>query len=71
VVDSRGSYLHPTTEAQNQVQGGLLLNIVIRKSPSILQLFPGEDQALLVGGYSFLVLDLRLDTFNSVAALDL
>ena len=31
------------------MEGGLLLNVVIRKSTSVLQLFASEDQTLLVG----------------------
>jgi hypothetical protein len=70
-INEKETYLHPSTQAEHQVQGGLLLDIIIRKGPSILQLFPGEDKALLVRGNSFLVLDLRLDTFYSVRALHL
>ena len=32
-----------------EMKGALLLDIVIRKSPSILKLFAGEDQTLLIG----------------------
>ena len=32
-----------------EMKGALLLDIVIRKSPSILELFAGEDQTLLIG----------------------
>jgi len=31
------------------MKGALLLDIVVRKSPPILELFPGEDQTLLIG----------------------
>ena len=48
-----------------------LLNIVIRKSPSILKLLPGEDQTLLIRRDSLLVLDLGLDIVDGVAGLDL
>jgi len=34
------------------MKGALFLNIVIRKGPSILELFPGKDEALLIGGDS-------------------
>jgi len=40
--------LHTTAEAKNEVKGGLLLNIVIRKGTTIFELLPSEDQALLV-----------------------
>merc|ERR1712126_675526 len=40
--------LHTSSESEDQMQGALLLNIVIRKSSSILQLLSSEDQSLLV-----------------------
>jgi hypothetical protein len=30
------------------MKGALLLDVVIRKSPSILKLFPGKDETLLI-----------------------
>jgi hypothetical protein len=53
------------------VEGGLLLNVVIRKSASVLELLASEDQTLLVGGDSLLVLDLGLHGVDGVRALDL
>ena len=41
--------LHPTTEAENQVESRLLLNVVVAKSAAILELLASEDQSLLVG----------------------
>lgn len=35
---------------EDQVESGLLLNIVVAESTTILKLLAGEDQALLVGG---------------------
>ncbi len=40
--------LHATTQAQHQVQGALLLDVVVRQRAAILQLLAGEDEALLV-----------------------
>ena len=48
------------------MQSGLLLNIVVRKRPSVFQLFSCEDESLLIGGNSFLVLDLGLHVFDGV-----
>jgi uncharacterized protein (DUF952 family) len=31
------------------MEGALLLNVIVRKRPSVLQLFSSKDQALLVG----------------------
>jgi len=43
------------------MEGGLLLDVVVRKSAAILELFAGEDKTLLVRGNALLVLDLGLD----------
>jgi len=53
------------------VQGGLLLNVVIRESATILQLLAGENQALLIRGDTFLVLNLRFHVVDGVGRLDL
>ena len=53
------------------MESGLLLNVVIRESASILKLLSSEDQALLIRGNSFLILDLGLDVVNGVAWLDI
>jgi hypothetical protein len=63
--------LHTTTQAENQVKSRLLLNVVIRKRATVLKLLAGEDQALLVGRDTLLVLDLGLDIVDSIAGLDL
>ena len=67
----QSSTLHTSTQAQDQVEGGLLLDVVIRQSPPILQLLSGEDQPLLVRRDALLVLDLGLDIVNGVAGLDI
>ena len=53
------------------MKGGLLLDVVIRKSAPILKLLAGEDQALLVRRDTLLVLNLGLDIINGIAGLDL
>ena len=53
------------------MEGGLLLNIVVRECSSILELLASEDQTLLVWWDTLLVLDLRLDVVDGVGALDL
>jgi hypothetical protein len=63
--------LHTTTETKDQVKSRLLLNIVIRKSATILELLAGEDQALLVWRNTLLVLDLGLDIVDGVGRLHL
>ena len=52
------------------MEGGLLLNIVVRKGPAVLKLLAGEDETLLVRGNALLVLDLAFHVINRVARLD-
>merc|ERR1711899_727088 len=63
--------LHSTPQSQDQVKSGLLLDVVVRKSSSILQLLSSKDQPLLVWGDSLLVLNLGLDILNGVRRLHL
>merc|ERR1712121_349229 len=56
--------LHTSSEPEDQMQGALLLDVVVRKSSSILQLLTSENKSLLVWWDSFLVLDLGLDVLN-------
>ena len=53
------------------MERGLLLDVIVSQSPTILQLLAREDQALLVRGDALLVLDLGLDVVNGVRRLDL
>ena len=56
--------LHTSTKTENQVQGRLLLDVVVGKSSAIFKLLSGEDQALLVWWDAFFVLDLCLDVLD-------
>ena len=47
-----------------------VLDVVIAQSAAILELFFGENKSLLVWRDTFLVLDLGLHIFDSVAGLD-
>jgi len=58
--------LHTSSEPENKMEGGLLLDVVVGQSPSIFQLFTSEDQSLLVWGNSFLILDLGLHVLDGV-----
>merc|ERR1712227_353015 len=53
------------------MQGTFLLDIVVRKSSSVLKLLSSEDQSLLVWGNAFLVLDLGLHILNGVRRFNL
>jgi uncharacterized protein (AIM24 family) len=61
--------LHTTTETEHQMQGGLLLDVVVGKSSAILQLLTSENKTLLVRWDAFLVLNLSLDVLNGVRGL--
>ena len=63
--------LHASTESEDQMEGGLLLDVVVGKSTSILKLLSSEDESLLIWWDSFLVLDLGLDVLDSVGSFDL
>jgi hypothetical protein len=41
--------LGTTTEAEHKMEGRLLLDVVVAESATILELFTGEDQTLLIG----------------------
>ena len=49
-----------TSESEDQVKSGLLLDVVVGKGSAILELLTSEDESLLVWGNSFLVLNTRL-----------
>jgi hypothetical protein len=53
------------------VKGRLLLDVVIRKSAAIFELFAGEDKSLLIWRNAFFVLDLGLHVFDGVGGLNL
>merc|ERR1712025_1097245 len=48
------------------MEGAFLLDVVIGKGSSILELLSSKDQSLLIWRNSFLVLDLGLDVLNGV-----
>jgi hypothetical protein len=63
--------LGATAEAEHQVEGGLLLNVVVGEGATVLELLAGEDEPLLVRGDALLVLDLGLHIVNGVGGLHL
>ena len=60
-----------TAQTEDQVQGRLLLDVVVRQGAVIFQLLAGKDEALLVGRNALLVLNLLLHVLNGVGRLDL
>jgi len=63
--------LHATAETEDEVERGLLLNVVVGQGAAILKLLASKDQALLVGRDALLVLDLRLDVVDGIRGLNL
>merc|ERR1719360_271604 len=63
--------LATTSQPEDQVKGGLLLDIIIRQGASIFQLLASEDQSLLVRGNSLLILNLGLHILDGIAGLNL
>merc|ERR1712062_741246 len=53
--------LGSSSEPEDEVEGGLLLDVVVGESAAILQLLTSEDQSLLIWRNTLLVLDLSLD----------
>merc|ERR1712130_802082 len=51
---------------ENEMEGGLLLDVVVGKGPSVFGLLASDDQPLLVRGDALLVLDLGLHILNGV-----
>merc|ERR1719150_3252083 len=68
---TKGGFDHSTTQPEHQVEGALLLNVVIREGPAVFELLASKDQPLLVWGDPLLVLDLRLHILDCVGWLDL
>ncbi|KFP25163.1 hypothetical protein N325_02450, partial [Colius striatus] len=62
--------LHSTPQAQDKMEGGLFLDVVVRQGASVFQLFASEDQPLLVGGNALFVLDLGFDILDGITGLD-
>ena len=58
------------TKSEDQVEGRLLLDVVVRQGASVFELLAGEDEALLIGRDAFLVLDFGLDVLDGVGLLN-
>jgi len=54
--DLEGGLDHATSETEDQVESGLLLDVIVGESMAVLKLLSGENQALLIRGDSLLVL---------------
>merc|ERR1712072_693876 len=63
--------LHTSPKTENEMEGGLLLDVVVGEGPSVFELLASKDQPLLVRGDALLVLDLGLHILDGVRGLDL
>ncbi len=52
------------SQSEDQVDGGLLLDVVVRDRTSVFELLASVDESLLVAGDAFFVEDLGLEGFN-------
>ena len=66
-----GGIKSTSAKTKDEVKGGLLLDVVVGKGATILELLSGEDETLLIRGDSLLVLDLLLDLLDGVGTLNL
>ena len=58
-----------TSQSENQVKGRFLLDVVIREGTSVLELLTGEDETLLIGRNTFLILNFGFDVLDGVCWL--
>jgi len=62
--------LHTSSKSENQMKGWFFLDVVVTEGSAVFQLFSGEDESLLIGWDTFLILDLGLDVVDSVRWFD-
>ncbi|KAH3660861.1 hypothetical protein OGATHE_005193 [Ogataea polymorpha] len=63
--------LHTTSQSQNQMQGRLFLNVVIRQSSAVFELLTSENQSLLIRRDTLFILNFRFHIIDSVRGLNL
>ena len=68
IVLSVCEILLSSPQTQDQVDGGLLGDVVVVECASIVQLLASEDEALLIGGDALLVGDATLERLDGVSA---
>merc|ERR1719354_561568 len=71
VLQQQHYLLISSSQPQDKMEGGLLLDVVVRQGPAIFQLLTSKDQPLLVWGNAFLILDLSLDILDRIAGFNL
>ena len=70
---SKGSHehLHATPQSQDEVDGGLLRDVVVAQSTCIIELLACKDESLLIGWDTLFILDLSLDLLDRIGRCDL
>lgn len=63
--------LGAASEAKDEMEGRLFLDVVVGEGTAVFELLASEDQALLVGWDALLVLDFRLDIVDGIGRLHL
>lgn len=63
--------LSATAKTEDKVEGGLLLDVVVRKSTAILELLAREDETLLIRGDTLLILNLGFYVVDGVRRLNI
>ena len=63
--------LHTTSKSEDEMEGGLFLDVVIGEGSSILELLTSEDKSLLIWRNTFLILNLGFDVLNGVCWLNI
>jgi len=63
--------LHATPKPEHEMEGRLLLDVVVSEGTTILELLASKDETLLVRRDALLILDLSLDIVDGVRRLDL
>jgi len=64
------SWRHPSTEAEDEVDRGLLVDPVVGESAAFLELLASKDEPLLIWGSAFLVVDLGFDLLDGIVDSD-
>ena len=66
---SQGRLNDTSSQSEDQVKSGLLLDVVVAQGAPVLQLLAGEDESLLIRRDAFLILDFGLDVVDGVGRL--
>jgi len=60
-----------SSESEDEVKSGFMINVVICKSAIVLKLLSCEDESLLIRRDAFLVLNLGLNVLDSIRWLNI